>query len=327
MAPLAGAGLDRLQKLGPLEIDPWIDHVPVKLHSAAELIDRLKGIDVLLVEADHIPSAVIESSELNVIGTCRGDPVNVDIDAATAAGIAVLRAPGRNARAVAELALALTLALMRSIISADDEIRGGRWVIDQKLAQQRYKGRELASLTIGVIGFGAVGREAAALFKALGSKVIVCDPYVTDAAGYDLVSLEDLLRKADVISLHAAVTPETKGMIGSLQIEMTKPGVMLVNTARFGLLEESPLVAALQSGHIKAAAFDHFTNEFLPADHPLTSMPNVILTPHIGGTTFETIERHTTMIADGLEALLRGDAPSNLVNPECLQLFKKRMSE
>src|SRR5207249_304323 len=129
---------DTLKSLGELEVDPWIDHVPIKLHSADELIVRLRDVDVLIVEADHVSAPVLDASSLRFLGVCRGDPNNVDMDAATRNGVVVVRTPGRNAAAVAELTLGLMLALLRSIVMADDDVRAARWVVDGRIAQQRY---------------------------------------------------------------------------------------------------------------------------------------------------------------------------------------------
>lgn len=322
LAPLAGPALDDLRALGDLELDPWNAHVPIRLHSAEELISRLDGVDVFVVEADHVPAAVIEATSLRAIASCRGDPVNIDIAAATARGIPLVRAPGRNARGVAELALGLAIALARGIVSADDDIRAGRWVVDERIAQQRYTGREIRSLTVGLVGFGAVGREAGALFAALGARVLAFDPHVADddvrSAGAEPRGLDALLAEADVVSIHAALADQTRGLIGAREIRLMKSGALLVNTARYEIVDDAALLEALRSGAIAGAAFDHFHHEFLPSDHPLTAMPNVILTPHIGGTTLETVETHTRIVADGLRAVLAGRQTPSLANPEVL---------
>ena len=325
-APLAGPGLDTLRSLGELELDPWDEHVPIQVHSGPDLSDRLEGIDILLGEADPVSGDVIESAgALRVIGTCRGDPVNVDIEAATKAGIPVLRAPGRNAGAVAELTVGLILAVVRGIVAADADVRAGRWVIDERIPQQRYRSREVAGMTVGLVGCGAVGQATGQRLAALGATVRAFDPYadpdVLRGLGIELVELDEVLERADVVSIHAAVTPETRGMLGADAFARMKRGAYFVNAARFGIADESALLDALRSGHLAGAAFDHFEGEFLPADHPLLSMPNVVLTPHIGGQTAETVENHTQAMADGLEALLAGREPPNTVNPEVLPAF------
>lgn len=326
LAPLDGPGLDRLRGLGEVVLDPWNDHVPVRLHSAEQLVARLDGVEVLLAEADHLSAEVIEeAASLRILGLCRGDPVNVDLAAATRAGIPVLNAPARNADGVAELAVGLIIAITRGIVAADDDARAGRWVVDLKIAQQRYRARELRSLTVGLVGCGAVGRATGRRLAALGARVVDFDPYapadVVRAAGIEPLPLEDLLARADVISIHAVLNEQTRGLLGAAAFAGMKPGAYLVNTARYGIVEERAMLGALESGRLAGVALDHFENEFLPPDHPLVSMPNVILTPHIGGATVETIEAHTAAMADGIEALLDGRAPANVVNPEALPAF------
>ena len=324
LAPLAGPGVDLLRSLGDLKIDPWNAHVPIQLHAAEQLVERLQGVDILIVEADHISAEVLEKTNLRYLGVCRGDPNNVDIPAATKHGVIVIRTPGRNANAVAELTIGLMYTLLRWIVEADDDIRAGRWVIDGRIPQQRYQGRELKSLEVGLIGAGAVGRAVAEKLIALGTgKVLAYDPVVEPdeliAAGIEPVpTLSDLMARADVISVHAPLTPATRGLLGEEEFARVKPGSFFVNTARFGVAAEEPLLAALKDGRLAAAAFDHFENEFLSPEHPLASMPNVVLTPHIGGSTVETIENHTMTIAQGIHDVLEGKVPPTVVNPEVL---------
>jgi len=323
LAPLAGPGVDLLRALGELTIDPWNDHVPIQLHSAEQLIERLAGIEALIVEADHISAEVLDNSSLRYLGVCRGDPNNVDVPAATKKGVLVIRTPGRNANAVAELTIGLVFTLLRSIVEADDDIRAGRWVIEGRIAQQRYMGRELASCTVGLVGAGAVGRAVAMRLRALGASVIAYDPVVEPdsliADGIEpVVQLGELMARADIISVHAPLTPATRGLLGEKEFARVRPGTLFVNTARYGIAAEEPLLAALADGRVSGAAFDHFENEFLSPEHPLASMRNVVLTPHIGGSTIETIENHTLSIAQGIHDVLEGKVPGTVVNPEVL---------
>ena len=324
LAPLAGPGVDLLRALGDLKIDPWNAHVPIQLHSAEQLVERLAGVDALIVEADHISAEVLEKTELKYLGVCRGDPNNVDVPAATKKGVLVIRTPGRNANAVAELTIGLMFTLLRWIVEADDDIRAGRWVIDGRIAQQRYQGREMTSLEVGLVGAGAVGRAVAERLRALGAANVmaydpVVDPEALIASGIEPVPvLGDLIARADIISVHAPLTPATRGLLGEKEFARVKPGAFFVNTARFGIAAEEPLLAALRDGRLAAAAFDHFENEFLSPEHPLASMPNVVLTPHIGGSTIETIENHTLTIAQGIHDVLEGKIPGSVVNPEVL---------
>lgn len=314
-APLRGEGLDRLRAVADVVLDPWIDQSPIRILGGEELAERARaeGADVLICEADSCTGPVLELP-LRAIGSTRGDPTNVDLDGATAAGVPVLRAPGRNADAVAELAVALTLAATRRIVAADRDVRAGEIYRDGSIPYQRFRGWQLAGRTVGLVGYGAVGRAAAWRFEGLGMRVISSDPFADDATH----ELDELVAEADVVSMHAAVTPDTLTMMSAERFGRMRPGSVYVNTARAGLHDLDALTAALESGHLGAAALDHFDGEHLAVDHPLAGMDNVVLTPHIGGATYDTEANHTMLIATGLEALLAGRAPSNLANPEVM---------
>jgi D-3-phosphoglycerate dehydrogenase len=314
-APLRGEGLERLRELGEVVVDPWIDHEPLRLYNSEQLAERVRdeGADVVICEADSCKGPLFELP-LFAIGSTRGDPTNVDLDGATAAGIPVLRAPGRNADGVAELAVALALAATRGVVAADRDVREGQVYRDGSIPYQRFRGWQLAGRTVGIVGYGAVGRAAAWRFEGLGMRVIAADPYAPDATH----SLDDLLAQADLVSMHAAVTPDTVGMISAERISAMQPGAVYVNTARAALHDLDALTAALAAGHLAAAGLDHFEGENLPVDHPLAGMPNVVLTPHIGGATYDTEANHSLLMASGLAALVAGEVPSNLANPEVL---------
>ena len=327
LSSLAGPGLDALREMGDLELDPWNATPSIRLHPPDELLARMGGVEVLIVEADRVGSEVIEGAgALRVIGATRGDPVNIDLDAATSRGIPVLIAPGRNADAVAELTLGLIIAVTRGIVASDADVRASRWATEEGIAQRRYWARELSSLTIGLVGAGQVGRAVARRLVALGSRVVAYDPYADGGAlrdvGIELLGLDEMLAASDVVSIHALVTDETKGMIGEAEIAKMKPGAYLVNSARYAIVDEEPMLEALRSGHLAGAAFDHFEGEFLPPGHPLVTMPNVVLTPHIGGSTDETVINHTTAMAEGLRTLLDGGSPPNVANPGALAAFQ-----
>ena len=314
-APLRGEGLGRLRALGEVVLDPWIDHEPLRLYNAAQLAERAAevGATVVICEADSCKGPVFDLP-LVAVGSTRGDPTNVDVAAATAAGSPVLRAPGRNADGVAELAVALLLAATRGIVGADRDVRDGQVYRDGTIPYQRFRGWQIAGRTVGIVGLGAVGRAAAWRFAGLGATVISADPFAPDATH----SLDELLSEADVVSMHAAVTPESVGLISADRIARMQPGAVYLNTARAALHDIDALTEALVSGHLGAAGLDHFEGENLVVDHPLCGLPNVVLTPHIGGATYDTEANHTALMADGLGALLRGETPSNLVNPEVL---------
>jgi D-3-phosphoglycerate dehydrogenase len=314
-APFRGEGLETLRGLAEVVLDPWIDQYPLRLYKAEQLAERIaaEGADILIVESDSVKGPVFDLP-LIAIGSCRGDPNNVDVAAATAKGIPVLRAPGRNAEAVAEMTIALTFAVNRGLVPGDKDVREGQSYRDGTIPYQRYRAWQLAGRTAGIVGLGAVGRAAKWRFEGLGMKVIAFDPYNPDAKH----SLDELLAEADVVSMHAMVTPETTGMIGAEQFAKMKEGAIFVNSARAMLHDTDALVAALQSGHLAGAGLDHFIGEHLEPDHPLCSMTNVVLTPHIGGATYDTESTHSKLIADGLATLLAGGKPDNIVNPEVL---------
>jgi D-3-phosphoglycerate dehydrogenase len=312
-APLRGPGLVRLSATTDVVYDPWIEHNPLRLYSSPQLRDRVdaEAADVVIVEVDAVGAEVFERPLLAVAAT-RGDPVNIDVAAATAAGVPVLHCPGRNADAVAELAVALLFALNRRLLPADADVRAGQIYRDGTIPYQRFRAWELAGQTAGLVGLGSVGKALRWRLEGLGLTVIAHDPYSDEATA----SLDELLERADVVSMHAAVTPETAAMIGSAQFAAMRPGALYLNTARAQLHDTDALVTALQSGQLAGAGLDHFVGEHLPSDHPLVSMTNVVLTPHIGGATYDTESRQTAMVADDLERLLAGKEPVYAVNPE-----------
>jgi D-3-phosphoglycerate dehydrogenase len=315
-APFRGEGLDTLRQIADVVLDPWIEQQPLRLYSSDQLAERATAerATIIVVESDQVGKSVFEVPGLIALGSCRGDPNNVDVAAATAAKIPVLRAPGRNADAVAEMAVALLFALNRHVVQADRDVRDGRVYKGGTIPYQRYRAWQIAGQTAGIVGLGAVGRALAWRLEGLGMKVITYDPY-NPAATH---KLDDLLAEADVVSMHAPVTPETTGMIGPEQFAAMKDGVVYINTARAQLHDTDALVAALQSGKVAGAGLDHFVGENLPTDHPLASMKNVVLTPHIGGATYDTEANHSRLIADDLARLLSGERPVHIVNPEVL---------
>ena len=314
-APVAGPGLELLKQVADVVVDPWIDHQPLRMYDAEQMAARAEqeGADLLIVEADRCAGPVFER-DLVAVCSCRGDPTNVDVEEATRAGVPVIRAPGRNADAVAELTVGLLLAATRGLVSADQDVRKGDVYKDGTIPYQRFRAWQLAGRTAGLVGLGAVGRATKWRLEGLGMKVISADPFADDAT----CSLEELLDRADVVSMHVGVNPDTVGMIGAAQFAQMTDGAVYLNTARAQLHDTDALVAALGSGKLSAAGLDHFEGEWLAPDHPLVSMSNVVLTPHIGGATYDTEVNHTRLIAEDVIRLLAGASPVNCVNPEVL---------
>ena len=314
-AAVRGPGLDLLHQLADLVLDSWLDQPTLRIYNAAQLAERTaaEGASIVIVESDACGAELYEQPMIAVC-SCRGDPNNVDIAAATAAGVPVLRAPGRNADAVAELAVALLFAATRGVVPADRDVRQGQIYRDGTIPYQRFRAWELAGRTAGLIGLGAVGRALRWRLRGLGMEVLSYDPYAPDATS----SFEELVTRSDVVSIHAPVTEETTGMIDADAFAKMRDGVVYLNTARAKIHDTDALVAALAAGKVRAAGLDHFEGEFLATDHPLTTFPNVVLTPHIGGATYDTETNHTRTIADDLTRLLAGARPRHIVNPEVL---------
>jgi D-3-phosphoglycerate dehydrogenase len=315
-APLRGAGFEKLKGLVDLVYDPWIEQTPLRIYKADQLASRAAelGANILVVESDSVKGPVFDLPLLAVAST-RGDPNNVDIGAATEAGVPVINTPGRNADAVAEMALALLLAVTRRIVPADADVRQGEVYRDGTIPYQRYRAWELNGRTVGLVGLGAVARALKWRLEGLGMTVLAYDPYNPDAKH----SLDEVLAQSDVISMHAPVTEETTGMIGASQFSAMRPGVVFINSARAHLHDTDALVHHLASGQVGAAGLDHFVGESLSPDHPLCAMSNVVLTPHIGGATWDTEARQAQMVADDIERLLNHERPVHLVNPEVLR--------
>ncbi len=315
-AAVRGPGLSLLEELADLTLDSWLDQPTLRIYNADQLAERVgeTGATIVMVETDRCAGPLFEQP-LIAVCSCRGDPTNVDVTAATDAGVPVLRAPGRNADAVAEVGVALLFAATRGVVAADGDVRRGEIYKDGTIPYQRYRTWQLAGRTAGLVGLGAVGRAFRWRLRGLGLEVIAYDPYADEPT----VSLEELLDRADVVSMHAPVTPETTGMIGADQFAAMRDGVVFLNTARAALHDTDALVGALRSGKVSAAGLDHFEGESLATDHPLTELGSVVLTPHIGGATLDVEANHSRIIAEDLCRLLAGARPLNIVNPEVLK--------
>lgn len=295
-----------------------------------DLIAALAGRQVFITEADIVDAAVLAGQpELRLVVACRGNAVNVDVEACSAFGIPVLFTPGRNAAAVADLAVAYMLALSRKLTAAaqflkrEDVAAGNAAMLAE--AYSALRGRELWGKTIGLVGLGAVGRALAARLQGFGARLIASDPLVSAEsaalAGVERVDLDTLLAISDFVSLHAAVTPATENMIGAAQFARMKPGACLINTARAQLVDEVALFEALESGALAGAALDTFLEEPPGFDHPLVLHPNVLSTPHIGGNTVEVAQHQGADVCTAIERLLRGDRRVACLNPDVLAAF------
>ncbi|MCH7554149.1 MAG: 2-hydroxyacid dehydrogenase [Chloroflexi bacterium] len=287
-----------------------------------ELPTQLQGRQVLVTEIDRVDTALLdECPELKVIITCRGNPVNVEVPACTQRGVLVLNTPGRNAEGVADFAMALLLAAARHIVPAAHLLKEGGWnPRDRGSVYFRFQGTDLDDATVGLVGFGAVARAVARRLKGFGSRVLAYDPYVTpeDMAeqGVKAADLETVASEADFLSIHVHVTPETEGMIGAPLLSLMKPTAYLINTARAGAVDQEALLQALKDKRIAGAALDVFLEEPLPEDSPLRTLDNVVLTPHIAGSSPGQTRVQSQIVLGQLQALAQGNEPPHILNPE-----------
>jgi D-3-phosphoglycerate dehydrogenase / 2-oxoglutarate reductase len=269
---------------------------------------ELGRADALLVRSStQVTEELLRSApRLKVIGRAGIGVDNIDVPAASRRGIAVMNAPGANTVSAAEHTIALLFALVRQIPPAVDSMRRGEW--DRK----RFGGTELRGKTLGLVGLGRIGMHVAGIARALGMDVIAFDPYLAEEKAADLgvtlMSLEEVLKLADVVSLHAPLTDATRHLLNAERLALMKPGAVVVNAARGALIDDNALVDAVKSGRLAGAALDVFEPEPLPADSVLRSCEKIILTPHLAASTQEAQHRVADEICDSIrKALEHGD--------------------
>lgn len=308
--------LERLAALGEVRRFDFPANV-----GGEELAHALAGFPILIVSVTPRfgPDFFAHKDETWLIARHGIGIDNVHLPSATARGVLVTRVPGPAERdAVAEATVALMLALARHIPQAASAVREGRW-----RERAAFVGWELRGRTVGLIGFGNIGsRVGEILARGFGARVLAFDPYVSTesvrAAGAEPADLDTLLRESDVISLHAALTEENYCILSHDAFARMKPGVLLVNTARGELIDETALMVALESGRVAGAALDVVEGEPIGPDHPLLRFPNVLVVPHIAAYTRETLRRMGEKMVADVERVLRGEVPDEVVNPEVI---------
>jgi D-3-phosphoglycerate dehydrogenase len=297
-----------------LESAPGIHVVDAPGLEPAELLQAIADADALIIRsATQVTAEVIAAAkQLAVIGRAGIGVDNVDVSAATARGIVVMNTPGGNTITTAEHAIALLVALARHIPQATASMKAGKW--DKK----SFVGMELYNRTLGVIGLGNIGRIVAQRARGLGMKVVAYDPFLSAEAAakldVELLDLDALLARADALSVHVPRTPDTVGLLGRAAFAKVKPGVLLVNAARGGIVDEAALLEALDAGTVGGAALDVFDQEPPPGDHPLVVHPHVICTPHLGASTEQAQVNVSIAVAEQVRDYLVGGLINNAVN-------------
>ena len=291
---------------------PGMEVVKLAKPSPDEVIAAIADADALIVRsATKVTEKMLKStSSLQLVGRAGIGVDNIDLGAASRRGVLVINAPNGNSITTAEHAISLMTSLARNIPQATASMRAGKW------EKKKYMGFELYDHTLGVIGFGKIGQHVAKRAIGLGMKVIAHDPYATaetaDALSAELVSLDDLYARADIITLHLPVTESTRHMVDATAFSKMKPGIRIVNAARGGIVDEAALCAALDNGTVAGAAFDVFEQEPISPDHPLLKYDQVILTPHLGASTSQAQRKVAVEMATGvIDYLVNG----NIKNP------------
>lgn len=322
--PLASQGVDVFAATPEVELDLKPGMPQDELRSVIGDYDGL-----VIRSGTNVTAATLEQAgKLRVIGRAGIGVDNIDVAAATARGIVVMNTPGGNNVTTAEHTITMLLSLARWIPQADASLRAGKW------ERGKFTGSEVCNKTLGIVGLGNIGTIVAERAQGLRMRVIASDPFVTPEAAarmkIELVELDELYARADFVTVHTPLTPETRGLIDGAAIAKMKRGVRIVNCARGGIVDEEAIAAAITSEHVAGAAFDVFTTEPPPADHPLLALPQTICTPHLGAATSEAQVNVAVAIAEQITGfLVRGEiqAAVNMpsVSGEMLAVLKPHL--
>ncbi|MFN7951635.1 MAG: NAD(P)-dependent oxidoreductase [bacterium] len=324
-------GLKRLRRYAEVVYEPWHEtHAILRFDELADKVAAV-GASLLVAEVDLVHGEVFDRCKLELIGVCRADPLTVSVDRATELGIPVLFTPGRNADAVAELAITFMLLLARNVLPVIATLRARtETASDPKEYMARYekmRGFELGCATVGLVGLGAVARAVAKRLAAFGTRILAYDPYASDdafrAAGAERSELDELLRTADFVSLHCPVTDETRGLLDARRLSTMKPSAYLVNTARPDIVDEDALFDALSARAIAGAGLDLLREEPISPTNRFLALDNALVTPHIGGASHDVVRHQTEIVMDDIDRWFAGERPRFLANPS---VWEKRQS-
>ncbi len=303
--PLADEGVAILEAIAQVELQPGL--------SEDQLAEAVVGADALVVRsgAQVTEKIIAAADKLKIIARAGVGVDNIDIPAATRRGVLVVNCPTGNTVAAAEHTIAMLLAAARNIPQAHASLQAGKW------ERKRFMGRQVTGKTLGIVGLGKIGSEVARRGRGLGMGIVAYDPYIApqhaDNLGAEMLSLEEVLKRTDFLTIHPALTDDTRGMIGAAQLALMKPGAILINCARGGIVEENALVEALKEGRIGGAALDVFAGGSQP-NPELVALDNVVATPHLGASTTEAQVNVAVDAAQQVVDVLEGRPPRWPVN-------------
>lgn len=324
--------LKPLMEMGEVVMDGWAIGDP--LFTEEQMMEKTKDTDIIITSYDNVTRAVIENApNLKLIICTRATPVNVDMAAAKERKIPVIYAPGRNSDTTAEMTIGLMLSIARNIPFAHQALKEGKylgipnkdrstkpglktdmvWDLAADSPYMVFKGTQLHGKTLGIVGYGSIGRRVGRIARAMGMELLIYDPYVSEIDIEDFgvrkaQSLKQLMQEADFVTCHMKVTEETTGLISREMISYMKPTAYFINAGRGAVLDEQAMIDALREHRIAGAAFDVYAREPLAADHPYrTELDNVVITPHIAGATNEVLANHTKMLVAEVRRFLNGE--------------------
>ena len=308
----------------PFPLEPFRDIAEVREASGSEeqMIDVLRGVSICIAHHAPLTERVLDHAlDLRLFVVCRGGPVNVNVDAATKHGVSIAYTPARNAAATAEHTIAMILSAVRRIPAADSAIRQGAWKGDYTWDTAAF---ELETATVGLIGYGAIGKIVGRILTSFGAQVLVYDPFarILESDGVEQVEMSELLRRSNIVSLHARETKESRGIMGAAEIAQLQKGAVIVNCARGSLLDYGALADALRSGHLSAAAADVFPEEPLLADSGFLELENFVMTPHAAGGTRQAAEKAAAIAAAEVRRFLNGEPLLHCANPQVRSMAK-----
>jgi glyoxylate reductase len=310
--------LEQAERDGAIELRVWREDLPPGPDALAELVHGSDGVITLVT--DPVDGALLDAEpQLRVVSNYAVGYDNIDVDAATERGVLVCNTPGVLTETTADLSWAILMAAARRVVEGADYVREGNW---RTWGPTLLLGADVHHATLGIVGFGRIGKEVAKRARGFDMTILAYDAYpdheTAQALGVEFVSLDELFARSDFVSLHCSLNEETYHLVGAEQLRAMKTSAILVNAARGPVVDTEALLEALREGQIAGAALDVTDPEPLPADHPLIGMPNVVVVPHIASASVATRNKMAEMAVGNLLAGLRGERPANLVNPDVL---------